>query len=314
MNICFLCNHSKWGSLSNNGGSRTIALAAYWLREFGHTVDIVAPHDRLTWVKHPKVIDHIPKKTDAVIAVTISDIAEMHEKTPKGAKLYYWARALELWQKPEKHIQTALKQGQTNIANSSWLQRYIKACTGACHLVWQGVDFELWRDFGDKYRSEGTTIGALYNPFHKTKRWDLFEYLAINFHKQYKFKGFGTKNAPGSENIQFNPNIRCGSEDQVKFYNSCNMWFSPTQLDSFHNVAAEASLCGCLLVCSTEERGGMEDFATNDTAMLYSNSKEMINCIENPDYSKIPKMKELMHDKIKSRRENMKKLESILVG
>jgi hypothetical protein len=56
----------------------------------------------------------------------------------------------------------------------------------------------------------------------------------------------------------------------------------------------------------------MQDYATDETAMLYNTFAEAVECIRNPDFSKVPKMQKVLIDKIGDRKSNMEKLVKIL--
>ena len=97
----------------------------------------------------------------------------------------------------------------------------------------------------------------------------------------------------------------------MRFYNECDIWLAPTELEGWHNCPAEANLCGCLVICNRLDSNGM-DYATEETAMRFTGFDELLACIENPDFSKVEKMKKVLHNKIGNRENNMKKFIDII--
>ncbi len=313
MRIVFYAGHHYWGGLRNCGGARTILLSAQTLRDLGHDVDVVATSDKFTWFKHKAILNKIPSNAEAVIACSISDIKGMHEQAPESAKKIYWMRGLEMWQQSEAKIKAKLSMGQHNIVNSSWLKRKLDGWNIPCDICWQGVDIDFWtRESERGERLAYTRIGCLYNKFHKTKRWDMFVALMKMLgHSDFKYYGFGA-DMPKEyvDKYLINPE----PEDLRRFYNRIDIWFAPTELDSFHNVPLEAALCGCLVVCKNTETNGMEDFATPETSLRYDNLIQAAELITHPDYSKVDVMKKLIVDKISDRKTNMLKFINLIGG
>jgi hypothetical protein len=311
MNIVFYAGHKYYGGLGLCGGARTTLMSAQVLRDMGHKVSVVAPSDKFTWFDHPKVLSEIPKDTEAVIACSVSDIKGMHKTAPKNAKKFYWMRGLEKWQIPEEQILKEMKRGHRNIVNSSWLKRVVNGWGIDCDLVWQGVDIDLWLNKADIDYEAIPSIGCLYNTKHNTKRWDMFVSLIGLLGEGCSYNGFGVDKP--KQNLKMylqNPK----QQELRRLYNSTNIWFCPTELDSFHNVPLEAALCGCLVMCRRIESNGMEDYATDETAMRFDSISEAISLIKKPDYSKVKKMQDLIVNKIGDRKRSMQKLMEVLNG
>jgi hypothetical protein len=287
MNITFYADDKKWSQLSNGGGTKTIICSAETLRSIGHKVSIVARKDNFTWVSHPKPLRTVPKKTDVLIAVTISDVNHIMKYT--GMKLAYWSRPVELWQKPKiKAIHTLkkfIKAGGTVMSNSSWQIDWLAKNGVKSHLVYSGIDLNFWK----RTEGEHKWIGGLINKRHDSKRSDL-----VKSYCKIRLKG------------NLKPH---GVRD---LYNQCKIWLAPSEKEGFHNVPAEANLCGNLIICNRSGRNGMGDYATEETAMRYSTEDELMDCLDNPDYSKVEKMQKILREKIGSRSENMKRMVKLL--
>lgn len=293
MKICFAALHKYWGGLANNGGSKTILKSAEVLRKMGHRVDIAAVNDRHTWVSHPHIIHKIPKDTDVVIANSVSDIGIVLKSNAK--RKYWWARGLELWQKPIEKIIKKSKKIDV-IVNASHLLKHFPHGK----LCYAGLDLGFWEDCGiASFIKNKGTIGCIYSKQHKTKRYDLFKKIQ--------------KPIAGKMRIEYKTlRNKLNAQQLLQFYNQCDIWFAPTELEGFHNVPAEANLCGCLVVCNRLDSNGMGDYATEDTAMRYTGWDELLACIENPDFSKVEKMQKVLKEKIGSREKNMKRFVELI--
>ncbi len=286
MRIVFYGMNKKYGGLDNNGGSRSILLSAETLRGLGHKVDVVTFKDSFKWFKHKKVIKNVPRNTDVVIAISILDVPLIHKKYRGKHKLAYYSRPFESWQMPKKKIVETLRKFKGKvISNSKWQVDWLKKYGIKSRLVYSGINLDYWKD------TEGphSYIGGLINNRHKSKRSDLVKKYAT-VHLKNKLNAYSVR----------------------ELYNKCSIWLAPTEKEGWHNCPAEAALCGCLIVCNRKTRNGMNDYATDETAMRYSSEEELVECLETPDFSKVPKMQEMIKTKIGSRSYNMKRLVKIL--
>lgn len=314
MKICFVANDKKWGGLGNNGGSKTIIKSARVLTELGHPTDIVADVDKFTWFKHEKVIHRIPDDADVVISVSVSEIDYVVKHSPKKARTFWWARALETWRMSEKKIVEQARRIRL-ITNSTWLHELFKSYGIENNLVWPGVDLDFWDNERTHFRNNILNIGFLYHEFHKTKRYDLCVKL-MKRKPEYDYCSFGVGIPKEQKKLgQYQLHLNQPSWVEIKsLYQQCDIWFAPTELDSFHNPPPEANLCGCLVVCNRMPSNGMIDYATDETAMRYDTWEELIHCIEYPDFSKVAKMQAVLRNKIGDRETNMKKMLKIIGG
>ena len=142
MKIAFCGDHSYWGQLNNNGGTRTVLLSIKALRELGHEAVFVAHKDRFSWFKHDKPVHKMPSDADAVVAISISEVDAVLKHSPHHAKKVLWMRGWETWQIPEKKILKTAKKIAV-ICNSTWhknklMQKYItlKRLTGSLKTGW----------------------------------------------------------------------------------------------------------------------------------------------------------------------------------
>ena len=156
-----------------------------------------------------------------------------------------------------------------------------------------------------------TIIGCLYHK-KSIKGWSTFVELAKRLPKNlYEFVSFGAYDLNVPEWIDLymaNPT----PDKKRLLYNICDIWFSPVTLEGWHNVAAEANLCNCLVVCNRIKSNGMGDYATDETAMRYNTIDEAVRCCIDPDWSKVRKMQNVLKNKIGGRCKNMKRLADLL--
>ena len=294
MKICFFAGDPFWGGISNNGGSRTILKSAEALRKLGHRVDVVAVADNFKWFKHPKVLKKVPKDTEAIVAISISDIRWMH-KLKTDAKKFYWMRGYETWRirKESKYLK-ALER-QPVIVNSTNLKLHLKRKGISADLCFAGLDEIV--DTTEHYLIRQENVGFLGPSMHATKRYDLCEKLM----KALPEKHYGTM-------------VKVSERKHAEFYNNFGVWFAPTESEGFHNPPAEAALYGCVVVCNRMETNGMMDYADDETAMRYNTFEEAVECVRNPDWNTVGRMQTRLWEKIGSREENMKRFVKILQG
>jgi len=128
---------------------------------------------------------------------------------------------------------------------------------------------------------------------------------------RYEFVGFGMgvpKNNGFLAEYLNNPS----HEELRTLYKSCQIWFCPSVLEGFCNIGAEAAVCGCLLVCVDRRESGTQDYATEETAHLFSTLEEAAKHIRNPDWSKVLKCQKLLKEKVGTREQAMKKFVEVL--
>ena len=306
MNLVY---NSSVSGLGPNGGSRTILLSARTLEALGHRCDILANVDYFNWFKHKPVIKHVPKGIDAIINVAAVDY-ESTKKSNVPIKVAWW-RGNETWSNTEDHLKYCYMDTEVkNIVNSKGLQSLLSSYGAKSEVVYQGIDFDLWEDRERLRLSDKIRIGCLYQK-KTTKRWvDFVELAQILGGDRYKFVGFGTEMRHDSFLDFFISNPT--HDELINFYSSCHIFFCPTELEGLHNIAIEASLCGCLIVCGDSLMNGMcQDYAFyNDTAMVYEarNVEQAAAMVRIPDWKLVNRMQDYLKFNIGSRETNMKKM------
>ena len=312
MNICF--NVQNCG-LGNNGGSQTIILSSQTLNDIGHKSNVVTDHggSGFTWFKHAKPLKYFPDDTDAVIATGCTTV--INTSRLNIPKKYWWIRAHESWGYPDKKLVSLYNLPEvTNLVNSNGLVKKIKKLGSSqpCHVIYQGIDFQLWGDLNLRKQNKKIRIGCLHTN-QPRKNWAEFQKLAdLLDHNKYEFVGMGSSPARDSFLSEF---ITNATKPQLKnLYSSCDIWFAPTKNEGLHNVPMEASLCGALIVCSDRSDNGMiHDYAFHErSAFVYSNLDEAISIIETKKREEnlhiIQESQRIIYEDIGTREHNMKKL------
>ena len=319
MNILF--NASQCG-LGDNGGTKTIIRCAETLQDMGHRVQIYAKTNKYTWHKPGVTIkdndwyggnDEFTGAYcwDKEILVSVWEV-EQNIKWHRDNLIdhrtrdFWYMRGWEKWVHGEDWLISQIKKfvsaGGRIIVNSSWLRDKLLRMGIDCALCYSGLDLDFWFDYGLRFlnrqkvsKKSNIWIGTIGKSKHKTKRCDIYKKL---------------KNFPKYEVIELADNLNYDKLSHA--YNACDIWFAPTELEGFHQCPAEANLCGCLVVCNRMPSNGIGDYATDETAMRYDTWDELISCIENPDFSKVPLMQKVLREKIGNREDNMRKFVEIL--
>lgn len=311
MHIVF---NSLIAGLSNNGGSRTIFLSAKVLRSLGHKVYVCARVDNLTWFAHEPTLSYIPDNADVIINSSCNDMEST--LSSKIKKKYWYIRGHETWSMPEsKLVEYYLNSEVKNIVNSIGLQKQLESYGAKSEVVYQGVDFNDWRDLRIRDNNYKTRIGCLYNK-KPSKKWQDFVKLAnILGHDNFEYVAFG--NEVCNYNFLVDFKHRPCRHILNELYSSCDIWIAPTISEGLHNVGIESSLSGALLICNDNLLNGMIcDYASKDTALIYQdgNIQQAANLIKSNyrDYDRIENMQEVIKNNINTREYNMKKLINIL--
>ncbi len=212
----------------------------------------------------------------------------------------WWCRGWEKWVYGEDRLIDQAKMfvecGGRIIVNSSWLVgQFKKKCGVDVDVCYSGLDIGDWVH-NRQTRAGMYTVGGMVYRRHDSKRSDQLDMLSQEKMINKRFI-----------------NIKSGlsNKELVNVYGSCDMWVSPTGLEGFHQTAAEAGLCGCLIVCNRLDSNGMGDYATDETAMRYTGYDEMLACIRKPDFSKVEKMREKLLS-IGDREKNMRRFTEMI--
>lgn len=303
--------------LANNGGSQTIIRSCETLNKLGVKSHLVSNINNFTWFKHQSPILRFPSTVNAVIATGQGTVK--HTSKLNIDKKFWWIRAHEDWWLSDKDLVKLYNiPNVTNITNSNGLRKKIKKLGSSqpCHVIYQGIDFQLWEDLNLRKENKKIRIGCLHTN-QPRKNWAEFQKLAsLLDHNKYEFVGVGSSPARDSFLSEF---ITNATKPQLKnLYSSCDIWFAPTKNEGLHNVPMEASLCGALIVCSDRSDNGMiHDYAFHGrSAFVYSNLDEAISIIQTKQRENnlhiIQESQNIIENNIGSRYDNMKKLINLI--
>lgn len=273
MKIAFVNDHSYYGGLSNNGGTRTVLRSCATLEKLGHRANVVTNSDKFTWFKHERPWHTIPKDADAVVAVAISDVRTVrHSSVEKKA---YWARPFELWQMAKheclREMRKLVKADGKVLVNSGWQKRYLEKKDIPSTVVFAGIDYDEWRPIPDANRAR---IGAQHSTKDR-KGWpEAYEIMKAS---GMKMISFGSPKQPRGWRGDYKRNA---DNRQLRLiYGSCRYFICSSTLEGFYNAAAQAVLCGCVLVSNGHPRNGCSDFADNDNSIVYHSVGEAVDKI-----------------------------------
>ena len=270
MNILF--NATVCG-LGNNGGTKTIIKSGEVLKCLGCGVSILADVNNYTWHKHNLYFrpDISFCGYDTIVSVSVWDVDSTLEISKKhGLKPVWWIRGWEKWVKGEEWLISQLRKfyefGGLLICNSSWLVDHLRSLNMYSELCFAGLDLNFWKDYGMRDCNGKLTIGGLWSDKHKTKRFDILERVMYHFGDKFNYKIL--KN--NLNNVQLR-----------NFYNECDIWIATSELEGFHQVPAEAALCGCYVIATNNKKGGTCDY---DKYFRKYNDKEELICFLNKSH------------------------------
>lgn len=269
MNIVFNAFNTNFG---DTGGCLSVVESADILRKQGHHVDIVVQKNCMTWRKL-SVLRKMPK-TDICIGISTADIeSTMKAKAKKKA---VWLRGPE-WKFdvpwfPSKDKLLSLLDKFTKVngkilCNANWLTAWMIRHGFMAKTCYVGFDLNLFKDHGQ--RPVDVVIGCLKSKRASKRYKDFLKLEELLGHTDYQYCSYGHKHELHGEQL-------------TRFYNQCRIWFTPSVLEGFHRVPAEAALCGCLVVAVDDERGGTADWLVDCfSGLRYKSIMEAVGMIRN---------------------------------
>lgn len=325
MYITFTNNNKKFGGITNNGGSRTVLCSTNELRSLGHRVDVVSHTDKFTWSPHPPVKHQINPSTTHLIAVSISDVADlMKQKLYQKYNCFYWARPFEIdtktqrWQmKKKKAIKLLIefqKKGKI-ITNSSWQNDWLLKHGIQSELCYSGQDLE-YRDYKPDYTGEHKLcIGAQYST-KRRKGWSEFKAIMHILGDSCDYVAFGSEKYKGPKLGAY---LRNPTRDElIKMYRGIDVFVCCSKLEGFYNPSCEASINGAVLLVNDCKSNGVGDISYSHTCYKYRDVQEVKEIIEGMNLEemtkKVANCQHLIREKIGDRKTNMQKFVRILEG
>jgi hypothetical protein len=194
------------------------------------------------------------------------------------------------------------------ICNAGWLVDKLAGKGIKSELCFAGLDIEFWLGTPSSTSDYPLTIGCLYHPM-KSKQWDWFRQLAT-LAPDHMYFAFGNERTKSPFISHFE--IRPTQKDLRAFYEHCDIWFSPSKLEGFHNPPAEAALSGCLCICLDRPSAGVSDWASDETCHMVSSPAQAAEALQRPDFGKVEKAQRAIVEKVGTRERNMKRLVQLL--
>lgn len=307
MNIAFVNMHPYWGGLANNGGSMSVVAIANELKAIGHNVSIVANSDKMTRIKHDKVVKTIPKKTDVCVAVSASTVDWMLKHKPKRARAAWWMRGMETWQMSKEQIASNARKC-VMVVNSDDLCLWLSERGINATVAYQGIDIGNWPHIRNRPALPPQTIG-FYISGRKTKGLDTVQKIVSYMGDgRLRYVGFGPKDLSKKDKAWIKERFYLYKREPTKrtmaaIYNMCDAWVCTSVLEGLHNVGMEAAMCGCQLICKNARFSGTKDYAIHSrTAWRYDSNGDAGDLLcRSYDEKMVRRCQSLIADKIGNR-------------
>ena len=235
---------------------------------------------KTTWIR--KISDEEMPDSDILIATAwrTARCAEMLSAL-KGRK-FYFIQHLETWNGPEKDVMETWKLPFRKIVISKWLKDIAEKIGEEADYVPNGLDFGEFGIDIDPAERDPKSVLMLYSKLEfkgSSSGIDALRFLKGNG-LELNVSFFGTSDPPENAGFDFEYFLSPVREDLRKLYNS-NAIFAATSIsEGFGLTGAEALMCGCGLVASSN--GGHLEYAVhNETALMFEpgDSRMLAECI-----------------------------------
>ena len=276
--------------LGNNGGSSTLIKSANTLVDLGHDVIFVDnAKNQHTW--NPLKADHriIKNKVnlpeaDMIIATGYKSVRNTL-KAPKRCGIRgHWIRGWETWQMPESQIVSQIVKAPTvKFVNGMCLKDKLMKYNVDSFLIRPGYDLDDLYPTGARLKRDKFVIGALHTTGKHVgiKRYGWV--LEVTKYMKHKYKNVElammgvSKAPPPADNYYRQPT----PEKKNEFYNSVDVWLSPSMQEGLHMPPAEAMLTECPVVGNNSELNGTKDYLYHKISGLVANDyNEFRDCVE----------------------------------
>ena len=276
--------------ISKNGGSTTIIKSANMLQKLGMDVTIVDSGSNGNWHEiecNHLIINDIKDfpSGDVVIATGYRSVDSTLKLHPRCGRKFHYIRLFESYIYQGADMIRIMKAPTIKIVNSICLQRKLLEYQEPSVIIRPGYDFDEIYPLDIRKDNEYTVLGGLYNQGKKraTKRTEwVFETYNYLKSKEYPVKlcMFGSDGTP---KVQPDFYIKDPTmEDKNKFFNTVDIWLSPSCLDGLHLAPAEAMLTECCACGNNSDQSGTEDYLINNETGIVSenNIEDFIKCAE----------------------------------
>ena len=255
-------------NLGPNGGSHTLVRSGNTLVDMGHEVIFVDDGKcKYNWTPFKfERTQKIPSNIDVTIATGIKSVPSLTKFPSK--LLTHWIRAHETWVYPEDQVINIIRSSPSiKIVNSICLKDKLKQFEIDSTIIRPGYDYEELYPMNIRSKNH-LVIGGLYNEgktkARKRTHWifETVEKLKKDF-PDIKLFMFGTDGTPENYPVDYfskNPTAK----DKNFIYNVCDIWLAPTNSEGLHLTPAEAMLTECVVLGTTAELSGMQDYLINN--------------------------------------------------
>jgi len=260
-------------SAGNNGGTQSVFLSAIALDAMGHDVECWSHRpNKHTWIRLPKSVPFITKKsihqhgpTDVLVALGAKSVKSTVAFKQKGQGVY-WIRGYETWACSKANLVKGYRSGLLLAANSQWLcDRVSQLADSPCELIRPGIATDFFTPTA-RAKRKPVIVGALYSP--RASKRSKFAANAVNRAGGMQLWLLGNQKPPKAfwHTRAFKQPSREGKRTMMQ---AVDIWLAPTISEGLHLPPMEAGLCGCALIANQHPRGGMEDYANKETAVLF---------------------------------------------
>lgn len=267
--------------LGNNGGSSTLIKSGNALVELGHDIFFIdASRNQHTWsplkAKHMIVKNEkrIPD-ADFIIATGYRSVDPTCFAPDRCGEKVHYIRGWETWQMNEKQIvEKVLKRPTIKIVNGIGLQEKLKSYGISSYIIRPGYDFDQIYPTHKRKSKKGVVLGGIYlsGARGNRKRTDWLFMVARYMKTRYKdvqFWLFGNERAPQDHLVD--KYVKSPSpEEKNEFYNSIDIWMSPSSLEGLHIPPAEAMMTECPVVSTKAEMSGVRDYIVDGESGILS--------------------------------------------
>ena len=267
--------------LGNNGGSATIVKSANTLQELGHDVIILDTGiNHHTWTpllatqRKIRNDNEVPD-ADVVIATGFNTVASTLKLADRCGMKFHYIRGWETWTMSEEDIVNRVLNVPTNkIVNSIGLQNKLNQYQIKSKVLYPGYEIEDLYPLFKRDDNKDIIIGGL-NAAKKhwgTKRTDWIFEAATRIKKVIPYVKLWMMGNDKKPRIDVIDNY-CRQPNMVEkneFYNSIDLWLSPSCLEGLHIPPAEAMLTKCPVLGVKAELSGTQDYLHNGKTGLLS--------------------------------------------
>jgi glycosyltransferase involved in cell wall biosynthesis len=295
------------------GGVRVILEYCHRLAILGHKVNFVpfAESSKVDWFQlspsvniigtnEDRYIEDLPDADILVATLSISAPLVLYAPPEKGEK-YYLVQAYEPAQYPQMRALYTYWLPLKKFTVSTWVKETIEEVTREkVELILSGINFEQFYpapEIRKRYSLDDVRVGMMHSSIEHKGTPDGMESLRLvkQKHPEVKVVLMGSEPKPNNllcDDYWYNP----PQEKIHEFYNSCDIFISPSLLEGFGLPALEAMACAVPAVCTDQK--GNSDYAIHGETALVSPirrpdllSKNILRLIEDKNLREILRTK-----------------------